>query len=117
MNSLRLGRRSALLLPLVLLTVVIVEELIAYEARQRLPNPYLRTALMLFLYGVGFALAATKLAPWLGRLLARLRRSTRRGGGAAGVGIFYILAYGSLYVVYFIAETRGIAALLPPAWR
>jgi hypothetical protein len=58
-------RSHVLVLPLVLLLEILLEEIAAYELRLRVSDPYLRTALMMVLYGAGFSFAATKLSPWL----------------------------------------------------
>jgi hypothetical protein len=102
---------------MVLLWVVLLEEIATYKLRQQVADPYVRTAAILVFYGVGFALAATHLDPWLTRLFARARTRSKRGAGAIGLWSFYGLAYGVLFAAFYVMETRGVAALLPPAWR
>jgi hypothetical protein len=109
--------QTLLILPLVLLTVALFEDLVTYEVRRHVRDIYLRTAGIVILNGAAFAFAATVVSPWLKRLLATLRRSTRRGAGTFGLCAFYLAAYGLLYYAYFLAETRGSSALLPNALR
>jgi cytochrome bd-type quinol oxidase subunit 2 len=114
-SSARPGTR--LTLPLVLLTVGLLENVVAYKVRQRVHDVHWRTALMLVLYGAGFAAAATWVSPALRRLLLGLRQSSHRGGGLVGQWLFYGLAYGLVYWAYLVLDRHGPAGLLPPAWR
>jgi len=50
--------QKALVLPLVVLVVVLLETLAAYEVTRRVGNRYARVAILMMMYGVGFALAA-----------------------------------------------------------
>lgn len=109
--------RNALLMPLVLILVVLLEELAAVYLRQRVSDPRLRIGLLLACYGFGFAFAADVVVPRLRRTLGRAQSSTRRRGGDIGVVLFYLAAYGALYYAFFIAETRGFHSLLPAALR
>lgn len=116
MRSLRLRSRTALILPIVLLVVVIIEEIALYELRKHVRDPYLRTAAALAFFGVAFVLAVEKLGPALARLLIRARSGARERG-AVGLWLFYAVAYGAIYWAFFVLETRGAAGLLPAAWR
>lgn len=109
--------RSALLMPLVLIVVVLLEELAAFYLRRHVADPRVRTGALLACYGLGFAFAADVVVPWLRRTLGRARATTRRRGGDLGLVLFYLAAYGALYVAFFLAETRGIQVLLPGALR
>jgi hypothetical protein len=106
-----------LTLPLVLMTVVLLEDLVTYKVRQHVRDIHLRVAVIVALNGVLFAAAATWLVPFLKAVLTRVRQSSRRGLGAFGLWAFYAAAYGLLYWAYLIAERRGSAALLPAALR
>jgi len=116
MGTLLFGKRTALILPLVLATVALLEEIATYKVRQHVRDMYLRAAIVLVLNGAAFAIAATWLSPWLKRMLSSARR-TSRDVGAPALWIFYCLAYGGLYYAYFVAETRGPGGLLPLALR
>jgi hypothetical protein len=69
------------------------------------------------LFGVGVGLAANLVLPRLARLLARLRQTSSRSAGVLGLWTFYALAYGALFVAFYIMETRGVAGLLPASLR
>lgn len=109
------GKRSAFVLPAVLLMVALVEDLAMYKIRQHVREVRLRTLLDLLLFGAAFAVAADWLSPLLRRMLTRVRAQSRREGGSFGLVVFYALAYGALYYAYLVRETRGLGALLP-AW-
>jgi hypothetical protein len=110
------GTRTALILPLVLLTVAMLEEIATYKVRLLVPDLHLRAALVMALNGVAFAIAAGWISPWFKRIFASARTRSRRVG-AVGLWIFYAIAYGALYYAYFVAEVRGPGGLLPAAWR
>jgi hypothetical protein len=116
MASSLFGTRTALILPLVLLTVAMLEEIATYKVRLLVPDLYLRAALIMALNGVAFAIAAHWISPWFKRMLGHVRTRSRRAG-AIGLWIFYAAAYGALYYAYFVAEVRGPGGLLPAAWR
>jgi len=109
--------RIALILPLVLITVALLEEVATYKVRQHVRHMHLRVAIILLLNGLAFAVAANWIGPWLQRWLTRARRVGHHGGGTVGLWVFYGVAYGVLYWAYFIAERRGPGGLLPTAWR
>ncbi len=98
------ARSHLLLVPLVLLVVVFLEDLAAYEVRRRVSSVHVRVAITMVLYGFGFAFAVGYVAPWLKRVLLSTRDSTRMMFGYLG---FYALAYAGLYYVYYLMETRG----------
>jgi hypothetical protein len=108
---------TALTLPLVLLSVSLLEDIATYKVRQHVHDIRIRTAIMVVLYGAAFAAAATWLSPAIKRLLVAVRQSSRRGGGAFGQWVFYAAAYGALYWAYLIVERRGAGGLLPQSWR
>jgi hypothetical protein len=103
--------------PLVLVTVALLQDLAAFKVREHVAGLYLRVAIIVALQGVGFAIAADWISPWLQRLYNRFRRDSKREGGHLGMWLFYTLAYGALYYAYLISEQRGVAGLLPRAWR
>lgn len=109
--------QKALVLPLVVLVVVLLETLAAYEVTRQVGNRHARVAILMMMYGVGFALAAGWITPWLKNLVVASRRTSLRQGGAAGVWLFFAAAYALLYYAFYLLETRGAAALLPQALR
>ena len=110
-------RSHVLILPLVILLVVLLEQIAEREVRRQIENLYLRTAVIMALYAVGFSFAFQQLSPWLKKLLIALRARSRKQGGAVGIWIFFALAYSLLFYGYFKLETEGAASLLPAAWR
>lgn len=109
--------RTALIIPLVLLVVTLLEDIAMYKVRQHVQDVYLRAAIILVLTGVGFALAAGYVGPWLRDLFAQARKGSRWGGGKLGIWMFYAAAYGALYYAYLVLERRGPAGLLPASLR
>jgi hypothetical protein len=105
--------RTVLIVPLILLTVALLEDVAAYKVRRYVRDVHVRVAIVVVLQGVCFAIAAEWLGPWLKRVLASVRRTSRREGGAVGIWLFYIVAYGVLYCAYLVVETRGAGGLLP----
>ena len=109
--------QKALVLPLVLLVVVLLESVASYEVSRRVASRPLRIGILMLLYGVGFAIAAEWVTPWLNRLVVASRRTSQRQGGATGAWLFFIVAYGLLYWAFYLLDTRGAAALLPASLR
>src|SRR5689334_12680100 len=89
-----LRSRTILLLPLVLASVSLFEEVATYKVRQYVHDMPTRAFLVLALNGALFAVAADWIGPGLKRLLTSARTTSRRGGGAVGLWIFYSIAYG-----------------------
>jgi hypothetical protein len=110
-------KRTALVLPAVLLSVNLLEAIATYKARHYVRDVHLRVAVSLVLYGVAFAVAGEVVAPWLSSMLAATRRGSHRHAGAMGVLLFYAALYGALYWAYVRMETRGIASLIPARLR
>lgn len=109
--------QKALVLPLVLLVVVLLETMAAHQVTQRVANRHLRVAILMVLYGVGFSIAAGWIVPRLKSAVAASRRTSHRQGGAAGVWFFFAATYGLVYYAFYLLETRGVSALLPAALR
>ena len=109
--------QKALVLPLVLLLVVLIESMATYWVTQRVTNQHARVAILMILYGVGFSLAAGWITPWLKRVVMASRKTSHRQGGAAGAWFFFAAAYGLLYWAFYLLQTRGAAALMPAALR
>lgn len=109
--------RTALIVPLVLLTVGLLEELITYKARQHVREVRLRVLVILLLNGAAFAAASGWVGPWIRRLLSTARRGSREGAGTFGPWVFYAVAYGALYYAYLVIERSGPGGLLPPSLR
>ncbi len=106
-----------LIIPLVLLVVTLLEDIATYKVRQHVQDIYLRAAIILVLTGIGFAVAAGYVGPWLKNLFASARKHSKTGGGKLGIWLFYAAAYGALYYAYLVIERRGAAALLPASLR
>lgn len=117
MSSTPFRGRTALIVPLVLLVVSLLEDVAMYKLRQHVSDLYVRTALILVLTGAGFALAANYIGPWIKALFTRARMGSRWGAGRLGIWLFYAIAYGALFYAYLIVERHGPAALLPPSLR
>ncbi len=109
--------QKALVAPLVLLVVVLLESVASYEVSRHVTSRPLRVGFLMVLYGVGFAVAAEWIMPWLKSVVVASRRTSQRQGGAPGAWIFFIAAYGLLYWAFYLLETRGASALLPAALR
>jgi hypothetical protein len=109
---------TALTLPLVLLIVSLLQDITTYKVRQHVHDVRLRTAILVVLYGVAFAIAANWLSPFIKRLIVKIRQSSKRGGGALGVWLFFGAAYALIYYAYLVVEkSGGPGSLLPAAWR
>ena len=108
---------TMLTLPLVLLTVSLLENIVSYKLRQHVPNIYARTALSLVLYGSAFAIAGGWVSPEIKKVLVSARKTTRQSAGATGTWLFFALAYGLIYWAYLVLERQGPGGLLPAAWR
>jgi hypothetical protein len=108
---------AVLTLPLVLLTVGLLQDITSYKVRQHVHDVHWRTLVMLVLYGVAFGVAAEWVSPAIKRLLSGIRHSSRKGGGLFGTWLFFAVAYGLVYWAYLVEERHGAGALLPPSWR
>ena len=62
-------KTDALILPGVLLTVALLEEIATYKVRQRVHDVYVRTAIIVAFNGIAFTVAAELVGPWIGRTL------------------------------------------------
>src|SRR5262245_18364526 len=92
--------RTALIMPLVLVTVALLEDVATYKVRQHVHNVYARAGIVLLLNGIAFAIAAEWFGPWIKRGLAAARKSSHREAGVIGLWFFCVLAYGALYWSY-----------------
>jgi hypothetical protein len=110
-------KRDALILPGVLLTVALLEEIVTYKVRQRVHDVYIRTLIIVAFNGVAFTVAAEMVGPWIGQFLATARRDSQKRAGTLGLVLFYSLAYGALYYAYFVDQVHGPGWLLPMALR
>jgi hypothetical protein len=117
MSSSPFRSRTALVVPLVLLVVTLLEDIAMYKVRQHVRDVYLRAGIILVLTGVGFAIAAGYVAPWLKGLFSAARKHSKLGGGKLGIWVFYVAAYGALYYAYLVIERRGPGGLLPASLR
>jgi hypothetical protein len=110
-------KRDALILPGVLLTVALLEEIVTYKVRQRVHDVHVRTAIIVAFNGIAFTVAAELVGPWIAQFLTIARRDSERRGGAFGLLLFYGLAYGALYYAYLVDQMHGPGWLLPMALR
>jgi hypothetical protein len=108
--------RTALIIPLVLCVVAILQDVVMYKMRQHIHNVYQRAGFVLLLNGVLFGIAAAFVAPRLQKLFQRIGKESRVAGDL-GLWIFYAGAYGLLFYVYVVIERHGVAALLPASLR
>ena len=104
--------RAAFVVPLVLLTVALLENLATYRIRQLVRSAEVRTVIIVLLNGIMFTAAAEWLGPWLKAMLTRARTHSRRYAGTVGPSLFYAAAYGAIYYAYLVVEVRGERALL-----
>jgi hypothetical protein len=108
---------TILTLPLVLLTVSLLESIVTYKLRQHVRNVHWRTALALVLYGSALAVASEWVSPAIKNLFVSARKTSRENAGPMGVGLFLAVAYGLIYWAFLVLERHGPSALLPAAWR
>jgi hypothetical protein len=104
-------------MPLVLLVVALLEEVVTYKVRQRVPGVHQRVAIIMLLNAFAFVVAAGWIAPWLRDLLGAARKGSRQGAGHLGLWIFYALAYGAVFYAFLAVERHGPGGLLPPSLR
>jgi hypothetical protein len=109
--------QKALVLPLVLLLVVLLESIASYEVARHVTTRPLRVAILMLLYGVGFAVAGEWVTPWLKRVVVASRRTSHRQGGSAGAWVFFAAAYALLFYAFYLLDARGASALLPAPLR
>ena len=110
-------KRDRFILPAVLHTVALFEEMATYKVQQRVHDVYLRTAIIVAFNGLAFTIAAEWVGPWIAQFLATARRDSQRRGGSLGLTIFYVMAYGALYYAYLVDQRHGPGWLLPLALR
>ena len=110
-------KKLSLIIPLVLCVVALFEQVVTYKVRQHVHDVYWRAAIVLVLTGLGFAIAAGWIAPWLAEVLRRLRYESHSDGGTVGLWVFYALIYGVVFYAYYVVERSGPGGLLPPSWR
>lgn len=110
-------KRDALIVPAVLLTVCLLEEIATYKLRQAVHDVYLRTLIIVIGNGVAFGVAAEWVTPWFVTFLTQARRDSRRRGGTLGLVMFYAVAYGALYYAFLVDQRHGPGWLLPLALR
>lgn len=117
MSSFSFRSRSALIIPLVLLIVTLLEDVVMYKVRQHVRDVHTRAAIILTLNGVAFAIVAGWLAPRLTGVFGHVRKTTRKTAGKIGIWMFYAAAYGVLYYAFLIVERHGPGGLLPASMR
>ena len=105
-------KRTMFVLPAVLLTVSLLEDVVSHLAREHVRNLYWRVALTLVLKGAAFAIAGHFVSPWIERTLVVTRRGTFRHAGPVGLLLFYVAAYALLYWFFLVLETKGAGGLI-----
>ncbi len=110
-------RRTFMILPLCLLYLNVFEEVVVYKVRDLVPDPYLRTGILLAIFAAGFTLVGNLLAPWLISLLETGHKVSKKQGGGGGTAVFYAAMLAAVYVIYYVAFIRGPQYLLPASWR
>jgi hypothetical protein len=109
--------RTALIVPLVLLVVTLLQDVVMYKVRQHVRDVPTRAAIILVLNAFAFAIAAGWVGPWLKDLFARVRKGSHATAGKLGIWVFYAAAYGALYYAFLIVERSGPGGLLPASLR
>ena len=110
-------QRAMTILPICLLLLNAVQEVIAYKLPKFIRNPYTRTAVLIFLFAVGFAIIGDFLVPWIATLFEHGHKKSQKEGGKSGILIFYILSFAGIYLIYYIIYIKGPQYILPPLWR
>lgn len=106
-------RSHTLIVPLVSLSIVLLEGVVEYHLRLHITDVRLRTLAIMLCYALGFSLGGSWIYPRLKVFIVRLRSTSRRGQGRLGVFAFFLACYGALYYGFFLLETRGPLALWP----
>jgi hypothetical protein len=92
----------------------IVEEVFTYKA-QVIENNYLRTAVVMGLFLVGFGLVALLLSPLISRWLQAAYFSGRKRAGYLGEFVVLGIVYAGLFFVYYRIYVHGVESILPDA--
>ena len=117
MSSTTRKYKTYLILPLSLLLINVFEEIAHYKVINTIYDPHIKTIIMIFLYSIGFLIAANIITPWLKNFFISAQKSSKKEGGYVGIIIFYLIAFALIYWVYFIIYTEGAQYLLPKGWR
>src|SRR5258708_19320469 len=96
--------RTVLVTPLVLLTVVLIQDIGTYQVRQHVRGVALRVVVMMLLNGAAFAAAAEWVSPGIKRILTQARATSRRGVGGNGPWLFYAPAHPAPFFPFWIVE-------------
>lgn len=112
-------QRGMIILPICFLLFNVIEEIVAYMLPNFVHNPYTRTAVLILLFAIGFALIGDLLVPWVAGLFDEGHRKSKREGGKTGVVLFYLISFAAIYIVYFLIYTKpgGVANIIPPFMR
>lgn len=108
-----LGRSHVLILPLVILFVIFVEELCAYQLRQHVEDVHVRTLAIMLLYGPMIAFFTQVVSPRLKRMLVSMRSRSRRSAGRWGTTAFFLAAYALAYWGFLMLEADGPGVFFP----
>ena len=103
-------------LPCCLLLLNLANSIIGYQA-ERITDPWLRTTVVIGLVLFGGSVVAFLIAPWLETFVRWLQRTSRAQAGGVGEACFLIGLGAIVFWLYFLMCNRGVAAMLPAAWR
>jgi len=110
-------QKSMIILPICLLLFKAFEEVVEYKLPEYILNPYLLTAVVIFLCSVGFVIIDDLVTPWIASLIEHGHKNSKKQGGSAGVLVFYIATFIAIFIIYYIMLNKGPQFLLPKEWR
>ena len=85
-----------IILPICLLLFNAAQEIVEYILPRFIPNPYYRTAVLIVLFVVGFAIIGDILVPWIAELLDKGHKTSKTQAGKLGVILFYSGTFASI---------------------
>jgi hypothetical protein len=103
-------------LPCCLLLLNLVNEIVAYKARQ-IDDTLLRTLCIMGLVLFGASVVTFAVAPGLVWTVQSLRRTSRSNGGNVGEVLFLGALGALIFWLYYRNYIIGTEAILPAAWR
>jgi len=112
-----LKQRTMIILPVCLLLFNAAQEVVEYMLPRFVPNPYYRTAVLIFLFVIGFAVIGDILVPWIAELLDKGHKTSKTQGGNLGIILFYSGTFAAIYVIYYIIYIKGPQFIIPAIWR
>ena len=105
--------RKYLIFPITYLILELVEEFVYYKC-ELIPDPWIRTAVVLITLIIGISLLAFVLVPFFEGGLDTVRKSHKHHGPLADF-VVTILIIAALYFIYYIRIRDGsIESIMPP---